>query len=82
MVNVTPALSLGAGPGLGLVTTDVAGKTKHLTAVQIGADLDYRLDHVNLGLGLRRQATRSADIGAGLNRASNTLLQAKVGYAF
>lgn len=82
MVNVTPALSLGAGPGLGMVSTEVAGKTKHLTAAQIGADLDYRMDHVNLGLTLRRQATRSADIGGGLSRASNTLLEAKVGYAF
>ncbi len=35
-----------------------------------------------LSLGLRRQATRTADIGAGLSRASNTLLQAKLGYAF
>lgn len=82
MVNVTPALSLGAGPGLGMVTTEVAGKTKHLTAVQLGADLDYRLEHINLGLSLRRQATRTADIGAGLSRASNTLVQAKLGYAF
>jgi hypothetical protein len=51
-------------------------------AWQVGADLDYRMNNLNLGLGARWQDTTDKNIGGGHHGADNWLVQAKVGIAF
>jgi len=75
-------LSLGIGPGIGYVSTTQAGQTANMFALQLGADLDYRIGALNLGLGVRWQGTENKAISAGVNNASNTLVQAKLGMNF
>jgi hypothetical protein len=75
-------LTIGAGPGIGLVQTTVAGVTTSMMAMQIGADLDYRIGQLNLGLGARWQNTVNKTIAAGVQGANNTLVQAKIGFNF
>jgi hypothetical protein len=79
-MNVDKNLTFGVGPGIGLVKTEVAGKTTNMAAFQIGADLDYRIGALNLGLGVRWQDTRNKDISLNVHGADNTLVQAKVGF--
>lgn len=75
-------LTVGFGPGIGYVQADVAGKTTGMMAMQLGADLDYRIGAVNLGLGARWQNTSNKAIATGINGANNTLVMAKLGYNF
>ena len=53
-----------------------------LFAWQAGADLDYRIGQVNLGLGARWQDTVNKTVSTGREGADNWLVQAKVGVAF
>ena len=80
--SVAPNLTVGFGPGIGLVQADVAGKTTSMAAMQLGADLDYRIGQVNLGLGARWQNTVNKTIATGMQGANNTLIQAKLGFNF
>ena len=75
-------LSVGVGPGIGLVKAEMAGTSKDMAALQLGADLDYRVGALNLGLGARWQATQNKEIAPGKNGADNFLIQAKVGINF
>jgi hypothetical protein len=75
-------LSLGVGPGIGMVKTEVGGKSTNMAALQVGADLDYRIGAINLGLGARWQATQDKEIAPGKHGADNFLIQAKVGVNF
>lgn len=82
MFNLDKDLSAGFGPGIGYVETKAGGVSKGLWAAQVGADLDYRIGSVNLGLAARWQDTRNTVIGTGNKGAENTLVEAKVGYNF
>jgi hypothetical protein len=75
-------LYLGVGPGIGYVKTDIAGRETSLFAWQLGADLDYRMGALNLGLGVRWQDTRDKAIAPGLRGAENVLVRAKIGMNF
>lgn len=81
-VNLNPALSVGVGPGIGLVKAEVAGQATTMAALQIGADLDYKIGALNLGLGARWQDTRNKPVTTGMRGANNTLIVAKVGINF
>lgn len=80
--NLDHNLTFGVGPGIGYVKVEVAGKSTSMAALQIGADLDYRMGAINLGLGARWQDTRNKNIAAGMQGANNTLVQAKIGVNF
>jgi hypothetical protein len=75
-------LTVGVGPGIGLVKAELAGHSKTMGALQFGADLDYRVGAVNLGLGARWQVTQDKEILAGTRGADNFLIQAKIGVNF
>lgn len=81
-VKLDKNLSVGVGPGIGYVNADVGGRSTHLLAVQVGADLDYRIGALNLGLGARWQDTRDRQVAPGRSGADNFLVQAKVGVNF
>ena len=80
--NLSQDLTVGFGPGIGLVKAEMSGHSKDLAALQLGADLDYRVGALNLGLGARWQATQNKEIAPGKNGADNFLVQAKVGVNF
>lgn len=75
-------LTLGVGPGIGWVKADSGSRTTDMFAWQVGADLDYRIGQLNLGLGARWQDTVNKTVSAGREGADNWLVQAKVGVAF
>jgi hypothetical protein len=75
-------LSFGIGPGIGYVKAELNGQSTSMAAFQVGADLDYKMGSINLGLAARWQDTRNKDIAPGIHGANNTLVQAKVGYNF
>ncbi len=75
-------LTFGVGPGVGYVKAEVNGQTTNMAALQIGADLNYRIGTLNLGLGARWQDTSNKDIAPGIHGANNTLIEAKVGINF
>jgi hypothetical protein len=80
--NLSPDLTFGIGPGVGYVKAETSGQSTSMAAIQVGADLDYRVGSVNLGLGIRWQDTRNKPITASVNGVDNTLIQAKVGVNF
>lgn len=80
--NLSSDLTIGVGPGVGYVKADALGQTTSMAAFQIGADLDYRIGALNLGLGARWQDTRNKAIATGVNGVDNTLIQAKIGVNF
>jgi len=81
-VNLNKDLTVGFGPGIGLVKAEMAGRSTNMAALQVGADLDYRIGALNLGLGARWQATQNKEIAPGRSGADNVLIQAKVGVNF
>ncbi len=80
-IPVAKDLTFGIGPGIGWVKAD-GGRNVDLFAWQAGADLDYRVGQLNLGLGARWQDTVNKNLGGGREGADNWLVQAKVGIAF
>lgn len=81
-VPIAKDLTLGVGPGIGWVKADGGARTVDMFAWQAGADLDYRIGQLNLGLGARWQDTVNKTVSAGREGADNWLVQAKVGIAF
>jgi hypothetical protein len=61
-VNLDKNLSVGFGPGLGYVEAKSAGQSKGVWARQMGADLDYKIGQVNLGLAARRQVAENTHL--------------------
>lgn len=82
MFNIDQNLSVGFGPGIGYVDAKAGGNSKGLWAGQLGADLDYRIGAINLGLAARWQGTQGSTITNGVKGADNTLVEAKIGYNF
>ncbi len=80
-IPVAKDLTFGIGPGIGWVKAD-SGRNVDMFARQAGADLDYRVGQLNLGLGARWQDTVNKNVGGGREGADNWLVQAKVGIAF
>jgi hypothetical protein len=80
--EISKDLTVGVGPGIGLVKAEIGGQSKTMGALQVGADLDYRVGALNLGLGARWQATQNKEIVAGKRGADNFLIQAKIGVNF
>ena len=80
-IPVAKDLTFGVGPGIGWVKAD-GGRNVDMFAWQAGADLDYRIGQLNLGLGARWQDTVNKNLGGGREGADNWLVQAKVGIAF
>lgn len=81
-VPIAQNLSFGIGPGIGYVKTKVGSRDTEMFAWQIGADLDYRIGQINLGLGARWQDTVNKTVAIGTEGAENWLVQAKIGFAF
>jgi hypothetical protein len=81
-VKLSKDLSFGVGPGVGLVNAEVAGHSTTLYALQLGADLDYRMGPLNLGLGARWQVTENKEILPGRSGSDNALIQARIGFNF
>jgi len=79
---LTERLSAGFGPGIGYVRAEANGHDTDLFAWQLGADLDYRLGRLHLGLGARWQDTVNKTVAPGCEGAENWLVQAKVGINF
>jgi hypothetical protein len=83
MFPIAEGLSLGAGPGFGLVMLDTVGTEfdKNLWALQAGVSLQYVWGPLSLGAKARYQYTEQIGIGdkQGLN---NTFVSGKVGYRF
>ncbi len=75
-------LTVGIGPGIGWVRADVGSRETDMFAWQVGADLDYRIGRLNLGLGARWQDTVDKTVSPGDKGAENWLVQAKVGVNF
>lgn len=82
MFDIDKNLSVGFGPGLGYVDAKSAGRSKGMWAGQLGADLDYRMGAVTLGLSTRWQGTDNRTIAPGQKGADNILVAAKIGYNF
>jgi hypothetical protein len=80
--NIANDVTFGVGPGVGYVKAEMNGQTTNMAALQIGADLNYRIGVLNLGLGARWQDTSNKEIAPGVHGANNTLVQAKIGYNF
>jgi hypothetical protein len=74
-IPVAKDLTFGVGPGIGWVKAD-GGRNVDMFAWQAGADLDYRIGQLNLGLGARWQDTVNKNLGGGREGADNWL-QAK-----
>lgn len=81
-IPVAKDVTFGIGPGIGWVKADAGNRTVDMFAWQAGADLDYRMGQLNLGLGARWQDTVGKTIATGQQGADNWLVQAKVGIAF
>lgn len=79
---VAQNLSFGVGPGIGYVRTEAGDRDAHMFAWQLGADLDYRMGRLNLGLGARWQDTLDKSVAPGIKGVENWLVQAKIGLAF
>jgi hypothetical protein len=82
MFDIDKDLSVGFGPGIGYVDAKTAGNSTGMWAGQLGADLDYRMGAINLGLAARWQGTANRTLAAGVKGADNTLIEAKIGYNF
>ena len=80
--DAQPALLRRLGPGIGWVKADSGNRNVDMFAWQVGADLDYRIGQLNLGLGARWQDTVNKTVATGQAGADNWLVQAKVGVAF
>jgi len=81
-IPVAKDVTFGIGPGIGWVKADAGNRTVDMFAWQAGADLDYRMGQLYLGLGARWQDTVGKTITTGQQGADNWLVQAKVGIAF
>ncbi|MDH5378033.1 MAG: hypothetical protein OEX00_06920 [Gammaproteobacteria bacterium] len=84
VVEVSPKLEIGGGPGFGYLMTSGGAKNPSLLAVNVGASAHYfGLGPVFLGAEWRYQLTTSEDFG-GTDKQdmNNWRFAAKVGYSF
>jgi len=76
--------TFGVGPGIGYVWVDQDGvDSEGLWAFQLGADIEYRKNHLFLGVGSRYQITQNDKIGTSNdNGMDNWLTTVKAGVNF
>ena len=75
-------LTVGAGPGFGLVQGDWDGGDDSVFALQAGASVNYDFGPAFVGAEARYQWTTEADFGLVEEDLSNTRVMAKVGVNF
>jgi hypothetical protein len=79
----SPSILIGFGPGLGYVWTESdLGKNENVWAFQLGADIEFRHEHLYLAIGTRYQFTQNKALGLANEGADNLLTQAKIGINF
>ncbi len=83
VVEVSPGLSIGGGPGLGYVSVDSAGAEDSVLAVQMGASVHYQVaESLFLGADARYQMTDSEDSGVLSDGVDNWRVALKAGFSF
>lgn len=83
MLDLTPELALGFGPGIGYARTDIGSDDNGLWSFQLGANMTYRLPtNLFLGVEARYQFTESARFEGRNQDADNLRLLGKVGMHF
>ncbi len=84
VVEVSPGLELGGGPGLAYVTADTAAKDPDFFGFNLGVSAHYRgMGPVFIGAEYRYQFTTEEDFGNGLkDNLNNGRFDIKVGYDF
>jgi opacity protein-like surface antigen len=82
VVEISPGLEIGGGPGLGFVMVDKKGVgSGNVFAVQLGASLHYHNGPLFLGAEARYQVTQKDNFGAATKSdVNNTRIMIKVGY--
>lgn len=82
-MSLAPNWTLGIGPGVGYVWTDVkGGDNEGLWSIQGSVNLNYRSGHLFAGVGARYQDTQDKTLANGVEGADNWLVSAKLGYNF
>jgi len=83
LVEVSPGLEIGGGPGLGYVMVDTPAKDESVFGLQLGVSAHYHgSSPLYLGAEMRYQFTTEADFGAGDTDVNNLRYAVKVGYSF
>jgi len=83
VVEVSPGLFVGGGPGFGYMSIDTAGGDDSVLGVQVGGSVHYNLsDTVFLGADARYQLTQDANFGATTVSMDNWRIALKAGVSF
>lgn len=84
VVEVSPGLELGGGPGLGYLMADTAARDPGLWGLSIGVSAHYfAMGPLFLGAEYRYQVTTEEDFGgASKDNLNNGRFAVKVGYSF
>ncbi len=83
VTEISPGLSIGAGPGLGYVSVDNAVKDTSLFALQVGGSLHYKVsDPLFLGADVRYQLTNNKNLGGSIQGMDNWGVALKAGVNF
>jgi hypothetical protein len=79
---VGKGFSVGVGPGVALVRSEVAGQKASHAALMVAGGVNYRNGAYYAGVDLRYQDTNDKRVGGVTREADNWLLAAKVGINF
>ena len=83
VVEVSPGLEVGGGPGLGYVMVETPGADEAVFGLQLGVSAHYHgSGPLFVGAEARYQFTTEADFGAGDADVNNTRVAVKLGYSF
>lgn len=83
VVEVSPGLLVGGGPGLGYISVDTAAKDTNMLALQFGGSVHYSVsDSVFVGGEARYQLTEDDDIGGSVQGLDNWRIALKAGINF
>jgi len=84
VVEVSPGLELGGGPGLAYISTDTSANNPNFWGLNLGLSAHYRgLGPVFIGAEYRYQFTTEKDFGNGVkDNLNNGRFDVKVGYDF
>lgn len=85
VVEVSPGLELGGGPGLGYIMVDTPNKNPGFWGLNIGLSAHYTgVGPLFVGAEYRYQVTTKEDFGGGMGKDNldNSRVDIKVGYSF
>lgn len=83
VVETSPGLSIGAGPGLGYVSVDTPAKDESMLAIQLGASVHYNASDVFfVGGEARYQITQDENLGGSVEGLDNWRVALKAGMNF